>query len=218
MRLSLLVIAVILSQVQCYPTIHLVPHSHCDAGYRLSFEEYYKSNVQLIIDTLLVALSENTERKFVWEEVSFLSRWWQDASEAQKETMKKLMTEKRLEFIGGGWVMHDEAVTNAFTILTQMTLGLNYLNDTLHTRPQYEWHIDPFGHSLMMPELYSALKYEAIVLNRIPDSIKQNMKKNKSLEFYWKSPYSNTAVFTHVLGEHYSTPFMIGLNTKEQGL
>lgn len=202
--------------VQSLPTIHLVPHSHCDPGYRESFEGYYKDYVHNIFDTMIEALNGDTRRKFVWEEVSFLSRWWLDASVEQKATVMRLISSKQLEFIGGGWVMHDEAVNNVFTIVNQMTLGLQYLNETLGVRPRYEWHIDPFGHSLMMPELYNALQYSAIVINRIPNQTKQKMKKSKSLEFYWKSSISNVSIFTHVLGEHYSNPTIIGLDVKEK--
>jgi hypothetical protein len=145
-----------------------------------------------------------------------LSRWWDDADEVQKQAIKNLLQAKQLEFIGGGWVMHDEAVNNAYTIVNQLSLGLKFLNETLEVRPKYEWHIDPFGHSLMMPELYESLQYNAIILNRIPNPLKQKMKGTKSLEFHWKSPYTNSLIFTHVLGQHYSTPSMIGLTMAEK--
>ena len=210
-----LAIFVLISFSQSLPVVHLVPHSHCDAGYRETFEDYYKYQVKSILDTVVNALDNITDRRFVWEEVSFFSRWWQDASEEQKATVKELVKRKQLEFIGGGWVMHDEAVNNAYAIVTQMSLGLRFLNETLGVRPQYEWHIDPFGHSLMMSELYHSLQYKAIVLNRIPNPIKQNMKKTKSLEFHWKS-YTGASIFTHVLGQHYSTPSIFGLTISER--
>ncbi len=200
------------------PVVHLIPHSHCDAGYRESFQEYYDQQVHNIIDSMLVALSRSSNRKFVWEETSFLAKWWQNATDDQKHLMRKLIDEERLEMIGGGWVMHDEAVNNAATILNQMALGLKYLNETLSVRPKYEWHIDPFGHSLMMPELYTALQYDAIVINRIPDHIKQRMRIEQGLEFYWKSSLTNATMFTHVLDMHYATPLILGQTIKEKAL
>ena len=38
-------------------------------------------------------------------------------------------------------VMHDEAVTNAVPVMNQMTIGLDFLNETLGVRPQIGWHI-----------------------------------------------------------------------------
>ena len=198
------------------PVVHVIPHSHCDPGYRNTFEYYYEMDVQDIIDSVLQALLQDQSKRFVWEEVSYLSRWWQDASEDQKSHMKKFVASGQLEFIGGGWVMHDEADTSVYAILNQMTIGLDFLEQNLGVRPKVEWHIDPFGHSIFMPELYSLLGYKAMIINRIPDHIKQQMKVNKGLEFHWRSPYSNRTVFTHVLDSHYSTPLIIGFNTEER--
>ena len=207
--------ALVLSQgANATPVVHVVAHSHCDAGYRKSFDEYWTSSVHSIIDSVLDALSQDTDKRFVWEEVSFLSTWWKQASNASRELMKKLHSSGQLEFIGGGWVMHDEADPSLYGILNQMYLGLSFLRDTFSTRPTVEWHIDPFGHSLFMPELYSLLGYKAVVINRIPDEMKQSMRAEKGLEFYWKYAHSKHSIFTHVLDTHYGTPLLIGLNVK----
>ena len=196
------------------PVIHVIPHSHCDAGYRESFDEYWTSSVHSIIDSVLDALREDQSKRFVWEEVSFLSTWWNQASNESRDTMKKLHSAGQLEFIGGGWVMHDEADPSLFGILNQMFQGLSFLRDTLGTRPSVEWHIDPFGHSIVMPELYSLLGYKAVVLSRIPNAMKQSMRADKGLEFYWKYPDSKLSIFTHVLDTHYGTPKLHGLDAK----
>ena len=196
--------------------VHVIPHSHCDAGYRKTFSGYYSSEVKSIISTVLEALKEAPNRRFVWEEVSFFSVWWEQASEGDRSLVKQLVGSGQLEFIGGGWVMHDEATTSAFGVLNQMSLGLKFLNESLGTRPRVEWHIDPFGHSIFMPELYGLLGYKAVVINRIPDHIKQEMKRSRTLEFFWYSPFSNQTIFTHVLDSHYGTPYILDFPTVEE--
>lgn len=196
--------------------VHVIPHSHCDAGYTKTFEDYFTGEVKSILDTVVEALAADSQKRFVWEEVSFLSRWWKQASDQQKDAVKKFHATGQLEFIGGGWVMHDEAVTSMRGILNQMTEGLIFLNTTLGVRPTIGWHIDPFGHSSFTPELYSLLMYRAFVLNRIPDSIKQEMKKNKELEFHWQNPHTNHTIFAHVLDSHYSTPLILGITTEQK--
>ena len=205
-----------INQAKCTPTVHVIPHSHCDAGYRNTFEGYYNTDVHSIINSVLQALVQDKNKTFVWEEVSFLSRWWQDASEDQKSQMKQLAASGQLEFIGGGWVMHDEADTSVYGILNQISVGLDFLEGNLGVRPSVEWHIDPFGHSIFMPELYSLLGYKAVIINRIPDHIKQQMKIDKGLEFQWRSPFSNRTIFTHVLDSHYSTPAISGFTTEDK--
>lgn len=37
-------------------TVHVIPHSHCDPGYRETFDEYYKNEVRSIITTVVQAL------------------------------------------------------------------------------------------------------------------------------------------------------------------
>lgn len=197
-------------------TVHVVPHSHCDPGYRKTFEDYFTGEVRSILDTVLEALQDDPSKRFVWEEVSFLSRWWQQASPQQKDAVRKLHGSGQLEFIGGGWVMHDEADTSLRGILNQMTEGLLFLNTTLGVRPTIGWHIDPFGHSSFTPQLYSLLQYDAFVLNRIPDPIKQQMKRDRGLEFHWHNSHFNRTVFGHVLDSHYSTPLIFGLTIEEK--
>ena len=188
------------------PVVHIIPHSHCDTGYRKSFDDYYHSEVQYILNSMVVALQQRPDRRFVWEEVSYFSVWWGQASEAERQSVVTLVEKGQLEFIGGGWVMHDEADTSVYATLNQMTLGLKFLNETLNVRPRHEWHVDPFGHSIFMAELYSLLGYTSVIINRVPDPIKQQMKANRSLEFMWQSPFSGKEIFTHVLDSHYSTP------------
>eukprot|EP00731_Ephydatia_muelleri_P009267 Em0004g1605a len=220
MALALLALclgATLIRSASSLPVVHLVPHSHCDAGYRKSFDDYYHSEVQYTLDSMLVALEQRQDRRFVWEEVSYFSVWWAQASQEERQLVTTLVEKGQLEFIGGGWVMHDEADTSVYATLNQMTLGLQFLNETLNVRPRHEWHIDPFGHSIFMAELYSLLGYTSIILNRVPDSVKQQMKADKSLEFMWQSPFSGREIFTHVLDMHYSTlNFPPAINLEEK--
>ena len=36
--------------------VHIVPHSHCDPGYRKTFDQYFQEDVNLTINTVLQAL------------------------------------------------------------------------------------------------------------------------------------------------------------------
>ncbi len=191
-------------------TVHVIPHSHCDAGYRKTFDDYFESEVRDILDTVIEALEASPKRRFVWEEVSFLKKWWEGATDLQRVLMRNLTATGQLEFIGGGWVMHDEATTSIYGTVNQMTVGLRFLNTTLGVRPRVEWHIDPFGHSQFMPELYALLRYKAVIINRVPNPVKQEMKRNKGLEFFWRNPHTNNTIFAHVLDSHYTTPQLPG--------
>lgn len=42
--------------------------------------------------------------------MSYLERWWRDASDVKKETFTNLVHNGQLEIVGGGWVMNDEVI------------------------------------------------------------------------------------------------------------
>ena len=60
-----------------------------------------------------------------------------------------LVKEKRLEFINGGWCMHDEASPFYVEMIDQTTRGHQFLTKNFgdDAIPRATWQIDPFGHS-----------------------------------------------------------------------
>ncbi|GMP55728.1 hypothetical protein CsSME_00020462 [Camellia sinensis var. sinensis] len=97
--------------------VFVVPHSHNDPGWKLTVEEYYDRQSRHILDTIVEALSKDPRCKFIWEEMSYLERWWKDASETKKESFINLVKNAQLEIVGGGWVMNDEANSHYFAII-----------------------------------------------------------------------------------------------------
>lgn len=80
-------------------TIHLIPHSHDDVGWLKTVDNYYYggdmrtqfAGVAYTIDTVVQELSEHPEYKFTIVEMAFLYRWWQDASDKDRNRMKTLV-------------------------------------------------------------------------------------------------------------------------------
>lgn len=42
--------------------------------------------------------------------MSYLERWWRDASDVKRESFINLVQNGQLEIVGGGWVMNDEVI------------------------------------------------------------------------------------------------------------
>lgn len=53
---------------------------------------------------------QDPQRKFIWEEMSYLERWWKDSSETKRDSFINLVKNGQLEIVGGGWVMNDEVI------------------------------------------------------------------------------------------------------------
>ena len=96
--------------------VFVVPHSHCDPGWIKTYEKYYQDQVKHILDNMVRHLSENPKWKFMYAEVSFFSKWWNEQSVEVRETVMKLLSNGQFEIITGGWVMSDEA--NSFYYAT----------------------------------------------------------------------------------------------------
>ena len=56
-------------------------------------------------------------------ETVFLWKWIQEQDETKVQLLRDLINQGRLEIIGGGWTMNDEAVTHYQSIIDQFTWG-----------------------------------------------------------------------------------------------
>jgi hypothetical protein len=69
---------------------------------------------------------QDARRKFIWEEMSYLERWWRDASETKRESFVNLVKNGQVEIVGGGWVMNDEVIFMGFYLcLNTVSSDLN---------------------------------------------------------------------------------------------
>ena len=132
--------------------VHVVPHSHDDAGWLWTFDEYFYGNntdkcVKCLLDSTLESLLVNENRTFVEVEIAFFSKWYNGLSEERRSIVKSLVKYGRWEFANAGWVMHDEATTFYQHFLDNMRLGLQFIQQEFNKSVETAWFIDPFGHS-----------------------------------------------------------------------
>ena len=178
-------------------TVHVVPHSHNDPGWIKTYHTYYSTQTRHILDTVVAALTEDPRRTFIWAEISYFSLWWGDATQQQKEQAKKLVAEKRLDFITGGWVMNDEASVTARATRWHLQEGREWLQKTFGITPQYSWAIDPFGHSAGQAQVLKELGYKGMLIQRVHYAVKKQLAEKQQLEFQWQTPVGD--IFTHMM-------------------
>ena len=134
-------------------TIHIIPHTHDDVGWLYTMEDYYygtngsERSVKSILNNMVNALTEDKNRTFIYVEIAFFEKWWNEIDAETKEKVKGFVQEGRLEFINGAYSMHDEAASYYQHAIDNMRIGLLFLKRELNVTPDIAWSIDPFGHS-----------------------------------------------------------------------
>ena len=118
--------------------VHIIAHTHDDVGWLKTVDQYFygtrkgnsQAGVQFILDSLIPQLLMDREKRFIYVEMSFFVKWWEEQEEDMRNAVKQLVNEGRLEFINGGWCMNDEATVTYHSTIEQMTYGLKFLNET----------------------------------------------------------------------------------------
>ncbi|BFG27202.1 hypothetical protein CerSpe_134770 [Prunus speciosa] len=198
--------------------VHLVPHSHDDVGWLKTVDQYYVGAnnsirgacVQNVLDSVISALLEDKNRKFIYVEIAFFQRWWRQQSPALKIKVKELVNSGQLEFINGGMCMHDEATPHYIDLIDQTTLGHQFILKEFGKVPRVGWQIDPFGHSAVQAYLLGAeLGFDSLFFARIDYQDRARRLRDKTLEVIWqgsKSLASSSQIFTGIFPRHYDPP------------
>ena len=121
-----------------------------------------------------------TFHRFIYVESAFFWWWWNEQTEAKKKIVKNLVNEGRLEIIGGGWSMNDEAAAHYTAIIDNMSFGVKFFQGTFGPcgRPRIAWQIDPFGHSREQANLFARMGYDGLFFGRLDYQVQGSYTKS----------------------------------------
>jgi alpha-mannosidase len=166
-----LLIAIIFS-VYAKTKVFVILHSHNDAGWLNTVDDYYYNYTQHVISNMITFLQEYPSLRFSWAETMFLSKYL-ESHKSEIPIVKKLIESKRLEIVGGGWVQNDEALPDFELAIRQMETGFQYLKRELNiTHLKTGWQLDPFGHSSLTAALIEKMGFETLVVSRVEENIR----------------------------------------------
>ncbi|KAF1751587.1 hypothetical protein GCK72_018141 [Caenorhabditis remanei] len=183
-------------KVKALPRLEVIviPHSHCDPGWIMTFDEYYSRQTRNILNGMAKHLGEKDEMRFIYAEISFFETWWREQSEETRKKVKGYLEAGKLEIVTGGWVMTDEANAHYHSMVTELFEGHEWIQNHLgkNAIPKSHWSIDPFGLSPSLPHLLTSANITNAVLQRVHYSVKRELALKKNLEFYWRQLFGST--------------------------
>uniref|UniRef100_A0A8C4ZYM9 Alpha-mannosidase n=1 Tax=Gadus morhua TaxID=8049 RepID=A0A8C4ZYM9_GADMO len=185
----------------------VVPHSHMDVGWVYTVQESMHAYAANVYSSVTEELSRDARRRFIAVEQEFFRLWWETAAtDTHQRQVRQLVKEGRLEFVLGGQVMHDEAVTDLDDQILQLTEGHGFLYETFGVRPRFSWHVDPFGASATTPVLFALAGFHAHLISRVDYDLKDSLQRDKAgLQFVWRGSPSlrdqQQEIFTHVMDQ-----------------
>jgi hypothetical protein len=101
--------------------------------------------VKYILDTVVEELLKDPQRKFIYVEQAFFQMWWVRQPAEIQANVKTLVANGQLEFINGGWCMHDEANTHYLDMIDQTTLGHQFILQEFGVTPKIGWQVSADG-------------------------------------------------------------------------
>ena len=191
--------------------VFIVPHTHADTGWMLTFEQYYDQLVRPILTSTLATLAREPGARYCWAEVAFLARWWQEQPLSVRQDVRAAVKRGQLELVEGGWSQSDEIVASLRERLHNLEAGHDWIGQHIGRGaafPRLGWKLDPFGGSAVSAAIFRAQRADAYVKMRIPDWMKRSMQAAGQAEQIWRPAHqlggSGDSIFLHVL-ESYSS-------------
>jgi hypothetical protein len=120
--------------------------------------------VEAILDTVVQQLLDNPDRTFVYADLAFFIKWWQELHEDTKAVVRSLVQQGRFEFTNGGIVQHDEATSHYSGMVDQMSLGMRFLQAEFGQTPKIAWQVWSTGLLQHSPAIEMATQAERIYL------------------------------------------------------
>ena len=100
--------------------VHVVPHTHDDVGWLKTVDQYYlgsnntiqHAGVQYVLDSAILELQKDPNRRFTYVEMAFFARWFYDQTAETQDVVRELVAIGQLDFVNGGGCARIRAKQN----------------------------------------------------------------------------------------------------------
>ncbi len=170
--------------------IFLCPHTHYDAVWVFTKEDYFYINIELILKKAVELIEKTDDYKFLLEQTYLL----EEVERRYPEIFKKLVKyvkEGRIEIADGEYLMADLMIPQGETLIREILVGKKYIKDKFGVNVKVMWQADSFGLNAQLPQIYVKSGYKYLAFRR-------GAPKNKPSEFLWEA-LDGSRILTHFM-------------------
>jgi len=168
-------------------TIYLVPHTHYDAIWVFTKEDYFYINMVFILKEV-AELVEKTDYKFLIEQTFLL----EEMEKRYPEVFSKIaqsIKEGGIEIADGEYLMADTMLPDGETLIREILFGKKYVKEKFGVEVPVMWQADSFGLNAQLPQIYKKSGYRYVAFRR-------GVTKGKPSEFLWEG-LDGTRILAH---------------------
>ena len=174
-------------------TIYLVPHTHYDAVWVFTKEDYFYINIELILRQAM-ELMEKSDYKFLIEQTSLIDEV-ERRSPYLFGKIKKFVEEGKIEIASGEYLMADTMIPDGETLVREILFGKTYVKEKFGIGVPVMWGADSFGFNAQLPQIYKKTGYKYFAFRR-------GVERDKPSEFWWQG-LDGTRILSHWMPRGY---------------
>ncbi len=170
--------------------IIIVPHTHWDREWYLTFQEF-RARLVIMMDKLLTILRDDPNyRNFTLDGQTIPIEDYLEVRPERKEEIKKYVKEARLS-IGPMYVLPDEFLISGESLIRNILIGYEFAKKFGRVM-KIAYIPDPFGHIAQLPQIVSGFNLSSIIFERgFGNEFEENAL---NMEFIWESPGKSASI------------------------
>ena len=168
--------------------IYLTPHTHYDAVWIFTKEDYFYINIDLILKKVVDLLEKDKNYRFLIEQVYLLEEVERRYPELFKK-IRKYVKSGKIELVDGEYLMADTMLPQEETLIREILIGKEYIKEKFGVNVEVMWQADSFGLNSQLPQIYRKSGYKYVAFRR-------GSPEKKPSEFIWEG-LDGTKILAH---------------------